>query len=340
MAHDSAAPVANGFTGNGSTTTVVPFSNGSMVMADGAAPNTNASSSDNVGGGSSCFPFDGETTGMAINSSYQQQQQHPHHHINGGTTADKPRPKEKIIDLPKLIKPQVGSEFTVPYNIVNNYFSVGVDAAICVKFHLEREKNPHKFNSRMKNKLWYFEYATSETFAASCKNLHENLEIVCDGVSLELANGPQLQGIALLNIPYTHGGSNLWGEHLSQKRMRKGPFRKKLKNSDKELSANSFNSVDLSIAIQDIGDRKIEVIGLENCLHMGQVRTGLRASGRRLAQCSEVMITTKKTFPMQIDGEPWMQGPCTIKLTHKNQVPMLMAPRSEKGSGFFSFLKR
>ncbi|XP_058464816.1 diacylglycerol kinase 1 isoform X2 [Malaya genurostris] len=248
--------------------------------------------------------------------------------------------KEKIVDLPKLIKPQAASEFAVPYNIINNYFSVGVDAAICVKFHLEREKNPHKFNSRMKNKLWYFEYATSETFAASCKNLHENLEIMCDGVSLELANGPQLQGIALLNIPYTHGGSNLWGEHLSQKRMRKGPFRKKLKSSDKELSANSFNSVDLSIAIQDIGDRRIEVIGLENCLHMGQVRTGLRASGRRLAQCSEVVITTKKTFPMQIDGEPWMQVPCTIRLTHKNQVPMLMAPRSEKSGGFFNFLKR
>jgi diacylglycerol kinase (ATP) len=167
----------------------------------------------------------------------------------------------------------------------------------------------------MKNKLWYFEYATSETFAASCKNLHENLEIVCDGVSLELANGPQLQGIALLNIPYTHGGSNLWGEHLSKKRMRKRPFGagRRLRSSNKELSTTSFNSVDLSIAIQDIGDRLIEVIGLENCLHMGQVRTGLRASGRRLAQCSEVIITTKKTFPMQIDGEPWMQAPATVK---------------------------
>ncbi|OWR47194.1 diacylglycerol kinase 1 like protein, partial [Danaus plexippus plexippus] len=200
---------------------------------------------------------------------------------------------------------------SVPYNIINNYFSIGVDAAICVKFHTERERNPDKFSSRMKNKLWYFEFATSEQFAASCKNLHENIELVCDGVSLELNKGPALQGVALLNIPYAHGGSNLWGASGAHRRGR------------------------FPDAQQDIGDKLIEVIGLENCLHMGQVRTGLRASGRRLAQCSSIRLTTRRTFPMQIDGEPWMQPPCKITITHKNQVPMLMGPAPEKGRSFF-----
>lgn len=138
----------------------------------------------------------------------------------------------------------------------------------------------------------------------------------CDGVSLDLKNGPSLQGIAVLNIPSIHGGSNLWGDNLSQRNMnRMIKKERKRKRNDRWIgreSSNSFSNTDLSTAIQDIGDKLIEVIGLENCMHVGQVKAGLRASGRRLAQCNSVVIKTRKRFPMQIDGEPWIQPPCTV----------------------------
>ena len=71
----------------------------------------------------------------------------------------------------------------------------------------------------------------------------------CDGVSLDMSNGPSLEGIAVLNIPSIYGGSNLWGDTPSKKKQRK--MEKKLQRN-RERDGDSHASVGLTQSSIDL----------------------------------------------------------------------------------------
>ncbi|XP_039596218.1 diacylglycerol kinase epsilon [Polypterus senegalus] len=174
---------------------------------------------------------------------------------------------------------------------MNNYFSVGPDALMALNFHTHREKTPSLFSSRIFNKAVYFFYGTKDCLVQECKDLDKKIELELDGERVDL---PNLEGIIVLNIGYWGGGCRLW---------------------------EGMGDEPYPPARPD--DGLLEVVGVFGSFHCAQIQVKL-ANPVRLGQAHTVRLILKSSrMPMQVDGEPWAQGPCTITITHKTQAQML-----------------
>ncbi|KAI5070416.1 hypothetical protein GOP47_0014759 [Adiantum capillus-veneris] len=186
---------------------------------------------------------------------------------------------------------------------MNNYLGIGCDAKIALDIHLLREESPEKFYNQFLNKMLYAREGAKDILDRTCADLPWQLHLMIDGIQLEIPE--DIEGILVINIGSYMGGVDLW--------------------QNEEEHDDDFDP-------QSMHDKMLEVVGFCGTWHLGKLQVGL-SRARRLGQGQCIKIVTGSEFPVQIDGEPWIQPCGTIEITHHGQAFMLKKPAEEEPFG-------
>mmetsp|Transcript_6662 Transcript_6662/g.19498 ORF Transcript_6662/g.19498 Transcript_6662/m.19498 type:complete len:991 (+) Transcript_6662:320-3292(+) len=235
-----------------------------------------------------------------------------------------------------------------------NYLGVGADAQAALQVHMLRESRPQLFFSRLVNKLWYGVFGAEDAIKATSLNLPHEIKLYADGVEVPLP--PDSQGIIMLNIDSYTGGVPIWStatkrqpqhqQHQQQQGCRRSQFKRSLSlgsisSSTKRSTLEHTDSVEDFRFLTNLSDEEryqhvtacdrpsscqdglLDIVSIRGTFHLGQIRVGI-SNADRLCQCREARIVIKKKVPVQIDGEPWRQNVCTLRVRRKKDAAIML----------------
>ncbi|KAL5818867.1 hypothetical protein ACOSQ4_022709 [Xanthoceras sorbifolium] len=182
-----------------------------------------------------------------------------------------------------------------------NYLGIGCDAKVAYEFHMTRQENPEKFSNRFVNKLRYAKEGARDIMDRTCADLPWHVWLEVDGKDIRIPKDSE--GLIVLNIGSYMGGVDLWQN-------------------------DSEHDDDDDFRLQSMHDKVLEVVCICGAWHLGKLQVGL-SQARRLAQGKVIRIHASSPFPVQIDGEPFIQQPGCLEITHHGQVFMLRRASEE-----------
>ncbi|OVA07911.1 Diacylglycerol kinase [Macleaya cordata] len=204
-----------------------------------------------------------------------------------------------ILDRWKItIRNQQGKQIQPP-KFMNNYFGIGCDAKVALDIHNLREENPEKFYNQFMNKVLYAREGAKSIMDKTFEDFPWHVRVEVDGAEVEVPE--DAEGVLVANIGSYMGGVDLW------------------QNEDE--TDDNFDP-------QSMHDKMLEVVSISGMWHLGKLQVGL-SRARRLAQGQSIKIHLFFPLPVQVDGEPWYQEPCTLNISHHGQAFMLKRASEE-----------
>ena len=89
-----------------------------------------------------------------------------------------------------------------------------------MQFHEAREANPGKFNSRIRNKMYYGQVGGKNFLIRKWRDLSDDIEVTCDGRDITpKIREHRVHSVLFSNIPHFSSGTRPWNNSVSNPTM-------------------------------------------------------------------------------------------------------------------------